>query len=79
MIRDIETICLRTHDGAVKKLDEVRYISNFKRNLTSLSRLDLSSYKWRTKDGILKVFCSSKIVMKEKRYGGYYLLARSLV
>ena len=37
-IKNIETVSLQTHDEAVKKLGEIRYISSFRRNLISLSR-----------------------------------------
>ena len=44
-IKDIGMVSVETHDGAVRKLGEVRYISSFKRNLIFLSRLDSSSYR----------------------------------
>ena len=44
-IKDIEIVNLQTHDGIMKKLNEVRYIPNFRSNLILLSRLDSSSYK----------------------------------
>ena len=44
-IEDIETVSMKVHDGIVRKLDEAQYISSFKRNLISLSRLDSISYK----------------------------------
>ena len=65
------------HNGAVKKLDEVRYISSFRNNLISLSRLDSNNNGWRVDDEILKVIHGSKVMMKGRKYEGYYLLVRS--
>ena len=42
-IKDNGTVNLQTHDEAMKKLDEVRYISSFR--LISLSRLNSSGYR----------------------------------
>ena len=63
----------------MRKLNEVRYISSFRSNLISLSRLDSSGYRWRADDEILKVMHGSRILMKKKKYGGYYLLVGSSV
>ena len=57
----------RTHDGAVRKLEEVQYIPDFKQNLISLSRLDLRGYKTVAGGGILKVLHGDRIVLKEKK------------
>ena len=79
MIKGIETVSVEIHDGAVRKLDKVRYIPSFKRNLIFLSRLDSSSYRWRADGGILKVMHSNRIVMKGKQYGEHYLLVGRLM
>ena len=76
-IKGSGTVSLQTHNGIVRKLGEVRYISNFKRNLISLSRLDSSNYRWRADDEILKILHGSRIVLKEKKYGGHYFLTKS--
>ena len=54
-IRGIETVSWRTHDGAVRRLGEVRYIPDFRRNLISLSRLDSRGYKMVAGGEILRV------------------------
>ena len=66
---------MEVYDGAVRKLSEVRYIP--KRNLIFFSRLDSSSYRWRADRRILKVMCDNMVMMKEKQYGGHYLLVGS--
>ena len=54
-IEGIRTISMKEHDGTVKNLDEVWYIPSFRRNLISLSRLNLIDYRWRADGEILKV------------------------
>ena len=65
----------RTLDGAVRRLGEVRYIPNFRRNLISLSRLDLRGYKTEADGGILRMLCGARIVLEEKKESRrhYYL------
>ena len=72
-------VSVETHDGAMRKLGEVRYIPSFKKNLIFLSRLDSTGYRWRADGGILKVMRDNRITMKGKKYRGHYLLAESPV
>ena len=44
-IKGSRTISMKLHDRIVKKLGEVRYIPNFKKNLISLSKLNSTSFK----------------------------------
>ena len=80
MIRGIETISWRTHDGTVRRLEKVRYISDFRQNLISLSRLDSRGYMTVAGGGILKVLHSDRIVLERKKERrGHYYLTESLV
>ena len=80
MIRGIGTINWKTHDGAVRRLRKVRYISDFKQNLISLSRLDSRGYRTVAGGGILKVLCDDRIILEEKKKTrGYYYLVKSPV
>ena len=69
----------RTHDGVVRRLGEARYISNFRWNLISLSRLDSNNYRWVADDEILKTIRGSRIIIKGRKYREHYLLIGSLV
>ena len=70
----------RIHASIVRRLREVRCISNFRRNLISLSRLNLRGYRTVAGRGILKVLHSDRIILEEKkRMRGYYFLMESLV
>ena len=74
-IRGIETVSWMTYDGIVRKLGEIRYISDFKRNLILLSRLDSRGYRTIAGREILKVLRGERIILKEKkRTRGYYYL-----
>ena len=66
MIKNIKTVNVETHDRAVRKLDEIRYISSFKRNLIFLNKLSSTGYRWRADGEILKVLHSNRIMMKKK-------------
>ena len=76
MIRGIRTISWRTHDGAVRRLGEIRYIPNFRQNLISLSRLDSKGYRTIAGGGILKVLRSDRVILEGKKMtrGHYYLM-----
>ena len=79
-IRGIGTVSWRTHDGAVRRLGEVRYIPDFRRNLISLSRLDSRGYRTVAGGGILRVLRGDRIVREGKKGSrGHYYLAGSPV
>ena len=44
-IKGIEIVSMKVHDGIVRILGEIYYISNFKKILISLSRLDSIGYR----------------------------------
>ena len=70
----------RIYDGAVKRLVEVQYISHFRRNLISLSRLDSNGYRWIAGDGILKVMYGDRMILEgKKKMRGYFYLTESPV
>ena len=79
-IRGIRTVSWKTHDSAVRRLREVRYISNFRRNLISLSRLDSRGYRTVAGGEILRVLHDDRIVLEGKKGSrGHYYLVRSPV
>ena len=66
----------RTHEGAVRRVGEVRYIPDFRWNLISLSRLDSRGYRTVAGGGILRELRDDRIVLEEKKgsRGHYYLV-----
>ena len=70
----------RIHDCAVKRLSEIQYISNFRWNLISLSKLDSNGYRWIVGDEILKVMHGDTMILEGKKVkGGYYYISESPV
>ena len=70
----------KIHDGIVRRLKKVRYISDFRWNLISLSGLDSRGYRTVADGGILKIMHDDKIILEEKkRMKGHYYLAKSPV
>ena len=51
-------------DGIVRTLSDVCYIPDLKRNLISLSTLDVKGFKYQGGDKLIKVSRGSLIVMK---------------
>ena len=52
----------KTHDSVVRRLGEVRYILDFRRNLISLSKLNLNGYRWVAGNGILKIMRGNRMI-----------------
>ena len=78
-IKGNEMVSMKLHDGTVKKLDEIRYILSFKKNLILLSGLNSTGFRWKAGGRILKVMHDSRVVIRGRKYGGHYLMMRSLV
>ena len=73
-VAGIGTIQIKTHDGVVKTLTKVCYISNLKRNLISLSTLESLGCKCSAEGGVLKVSKGALVLMKANRIGSLYVL-----
>lgn len=58
------SINLKFAYGCNRKLRNVRYVSNLKRNLTSVGALDVCGYSVKIKKGIIKVIKGSMTIMK---------------
>ncbi|GJW03442.1 retrotransposon protein, putative, ty1-copia subclass [Tanacetum coccineum] len=63
-IAGIGSIQIKMFDGVVRILTDVRHVPGLKRNLISLSTLDLKGYKYSAVGGVLKVSKGALIVMK---------------
>ena len=57
------TIKIKMSDGVVRTLEEVRHISDMKKNLISLGTLDLKGYSYKSENEIMKVSKSAMVVM----------------
>ncbi|KAG8480196.1 hypothetical protein CXB51_024912 [Gossypium anomalum] len=66
-IAGVGTIKVKMFDGVVRTLSDVRYVPELKRNLISLSTLDLKGYRYTAESGVLKISKGSLVVMKGQR------------
>ena len=78
-VAGIGTIQIKTHDGVVRTLTNVRYIPDLKRNLISLGTLESLGCKYSAEGGVLKVSKGALILMKANRIGSLYVLQGSVV
>ena len=70
----IGSVAIRMYDGLVRVLKDVRYVPNLKRNLISLSVLDVEGYYYKVEKGVLKVFRSSLVILKGGKRNCFYVL-----
>jgi len=75
----VRTIQIKTHDGVVRTLTNVRHVLNLKRNLISLGTLESNGCKYFVEGGVLKVSKGALVLMKGTRRGSLYILQGSTV
>ena len=75
----IGTVKIRIHDGTIRTLSDVRYVPDLRKNLISLSILDLKGCKINIESSGIKVSCGALVLLKGKRTGSLYILEGSTV
>ncbi|KAG8500910.1 hypothetical protein CXB51_002999 [Gossypium anomalum] len=75
----ISTVKIRIHDGTIMTLSDVRYVPDLRKNLISLSILDLKGCKINIKSNDIKVSSGALILLKGKITGNLYILEGSTV
>ena len=60
----IDTVFIMIFNGMVRELKEVRYLPQLKKNLISVSVLKALGLEISGRDGVLKIFRGSMIVMR---------------
>ncbi|KAG8475219.1 hypothetical protein CXB51_032079 [Gossypium anomalum] len=75
----IGTVKIKMHDGTIRTLSDVRYVPDLRKNLISLSILDLKGYKINIDLSGIKVSRGALIVLKGKRTDSLYILEGSTV
>lgn len=73
------SIKIRTHDGSFCTMIEVRHVSLMTKNLIPLSLLDNKGFSWSGKDGVLRVWKGSNMVLRGVMRGTLYFLQGSTV
>ena len=64
-VRGIGTVTILTPDGCERKLREVRYVPELKRNLVSLGMLDSASFSFKAENGVIKIVKGSVVYMRD--------------
>ncbi|KAG8489574.1 hypothetical protein CXB51_017804 [Gossypium anomalum] len=75
----IGTVKIRIYDGTIRTLSDVRYIPDLRKNLISLSILDLKGCRINIESSGIKVSRRALILLKGKRTGSLYILKGSKV
>lgn len=73
-VKEIDNVKLMLHDRTTKKLADVRFIPESKRNLISLGTLDAHGFSFKAMNGILKIMKGSLMIMKVEIKNGLYIL-----
>ena len=75
----IGTVKIRIHDGTIRTLSDVRYVPDLRKNLISLSILDLKGCRINIESSDIKVSRGALVLLKGKRTGSLYILEGSTV
>ncbi|KAG8490008.1 hypothetical protein CXB51_015369 [Gossypium anomalum] len=75
----IGTVKIKMHDKTIKTLSDVRYVPDLRKNLISLSILDLKGCKINIESSGIKVSRGALVLLKGKRIGSLYILEGSIV
>jgi hypothetical protein len=75
----INSIYIQVHDGSIKKLIDVRFVPELKRNLISLSTLEAMRFNFAAIDGVVKVSRGNCIILKGNRLNNLNYLQCSTV
>ncbi|KAH9698871.1 Integrase catalytic domain-containing protein [Citrus sinensis] len=70
----IGNVNLKLHDGTIRELREVRYVTELKRNLISLGMLDQMGLSIKLESGELRISNGDGLVMKGYKRNGVYVL-----
>jgi len=75
----VGTIQIKMFDGMVRKLKEVRYLPELKRNLISVGALETLGFMVSIKDEVFMMTKGSMVVLKAVRQNNLYYLKGSNV
>ena len=73
-IARIDSVKIKTYDGVVRTLSNVRHVSDSKCNPISLGTLESKGCKCLAEDGVLKVSKGTRILLKGLRKRSLYVL-----
>uniref|UniRef100_A0A2N9FQZ7 Integrase catalytic domain-containing protein n=1 Tax=Fagus sylvatica TaxID=28930 RepID=A0A2N9FQZ7_FAGSY len=75
------TIKIKMSDGVVRTLEEIRHISDMRKNLISLGTLDSKGYSYKSENGIMKISKGAMVVMIGQKISSnvYKLLGNTIL
>jgi len=78
-MKGICAVLIKMFDGMVRKLKEVRYVPQLKKNLISVDTLKALGLEISVKDGVLKMTRDSMVVLKSVLHNNLYYLKGSTI
>ena len=72
--KGIGIVHLKMHDGTIRRLTDVRYVLDLKKNLVSLGVLGSNGYKVTIENGVMKVVQGAFLAMKGTLKKNMYFL-----
>ena len=78
-VKGIGSVRLKMQDGSIKKLRDVRYIPEVKRNLVSLGSLERKGCTFSSANGSMTIMKDKKVVMTGERRGTLYYLTATVM
>nr|GEV65679.1 retrovirus-related Pol polyprotein from transposon TNT 1-94 [Tanacetum cinerariifolium] len=72
-------IQVKMQDGVFRTITGVRHVLDLKRNLISLSTLEVNGCKYSGEGGVMKIFKGALALMKAIQSGGLYVLQGTIV
>ena len=76
-VTGIGTVKIKTHDGVVRTLSNIRHVLDLKHNFISLDTLESKACNYSAKGGFLKVSKGTQIFLKGLRQRNLYILQGS--
>ncbi|MFQ6621803.1 hypothetical protein Gotur_002278 [Gossypium turneri] len=76
---EIGTVKIKMHDGMIKTLSDVRYVPDLRKNLISLSILDLNGCRINIESSGIKVSHGALVLLKGRMTDSLYILEGSTV
>jgi len=73
------SIKIRTHDGKLCTMNEVRYVPYMTKNLISPSLLDKKGFSFKGEGGVIHVFKGSSLILKGVKRGTLYFLQGTML
>jgi len=78
-VEEIGTVRIKMFDGMVRKLKEVTYVSQVKKNIISVGALEALGHGVSVRDGVLKMTRGSMVMLKGIRLNNLCYLMGSTV